>query len=174
MIGNPKKPRKLSPYSRQLLAIVDKYKAETGEQEPNLYKAAMWAEEKGLIDLPIVDPHRVLARNLARACQQDYVVDENGEPVRRRHAVKIVIADEQTTLWPNMEHINPAKMRASLNRRRKGSGEDILQIERDRRYYNKKHNPGDPIEMDYNYNTDVEEHFMPTEYPDAPPEGKED
>jgi hypothetical protein len=65
-------------------------------------------------------------------------------------------------------------MRASLNSRSKGCGEDILQIERDRRFYNKKYNPGDPIEMDYNFNTAVEEHFMPTEYPDKPPDDQPD
>ena len=73
-----------------------------------------------------------------------------------------------------MEDIAPAPMRASLNARSKGCGEDVLQIERDRRYFNKHHNPGDPIEMDYNFNTAVEEHFMPTEYPDAPPEDQSD
>ena len=126
------------------------------------------------MDLPQVDPHRVMARNLARACQQDYVVDENGEPVRVRHPVRETVGDKQLTFWPNMEDIVPAKMRASLNSRRKGSGEDILQIERDRRYYNKKYNPGDAIEMDYDYNKDVEEHFMPTDYPDASPENQSD
>jgi hypothetical protein len=147
---------------------------ETGKREPNLCHVAIWAHGKGLIQLPRVDPHRVLARTFARACQQDYIVDENGEPVRRRHAVKVVVGDEQLTFWPNMEDLSPAKMRASLGSRRKGSGEDILPIERDKRYFNKHYNPGDPLEMDYNYNIDVEEHFMPTDYPDAPPEEDND
>ncbi len=30
--------------------------------------------------------------------------------------------------------------------------------------------PGDPIEMDFNLNPDIEEHFLPDEYPDAPPD----
>jgi hypothetical protein len=68
-----------------------------------------------------------------------------------------------------MEDMVPAEIRRSLTSRRTGTGQDILQIERDRRFYNKHYNPGDPIELDYNFNTDVEEHFLPTDYPDAPP-----
>ena len=51
-----------------------------------------------------------------------------------------------------------------------GDRSDAIQIERDRRYFNTHYNPGDAIQMDYNLNTDVEEHFLPAEYPDAPPE----
>jgi hypothetical protein len=61
-------------------------------------------------------------------------------------------------------------MHVSLSARRGGSSQDILQIERDRRFFNKHYNPGDPIELDYDMNRDVEEHFMPKDYPEAPPE----
>src|SRR5262245_23336122 len=169
MIGKPKKPHQLPNYTRSLLAIVDEYNADENDKEPDLYQVAKWAHAKGLMDLPEVDPHRVMARNLARACRQDYVIDENGEPVRKRHAVREESGDIQRTLWPNMEDIVQATMRASLNSRRKGFAEDVLQIERDRRSFNKNYNPIDPIEIDYNFNKDVEEHFMPTDYPDEPP-----
>jgi hypothetical protein len=172
-IGKPKKPRKLSQLNRQYLAILDQYKQETGIAAPNPYDAVVWAEAKGLMDKPRVDVFRVMARMMVRACRQDYVIDENGEPVRRRHALKMKVGDAQKTLWPNMEDMSPVEIRVSLTSRRKGSGQDILQIERDRRYYNKNYNPGDPIEMDYDYNKDVEEHFMPTDYPDAPPDDSE-
>ena len=77
--------------------------------------------------------------------------------------------DKQLTLWPKMEDMTPEKMRLSLQVRKTGSLQDVLQIERDKRYFNKHHNPGDPIEMDYNMNPDVEEHFLPDEYPEEPP-----
>lgn len=173
-IGKPKKPHRLSNYTKALLRIVDEFKKETGDVEPDLNDVAVWAHTQGLMDLPKVDPFRQMARTLARACRQDYFVDENGEPVRRRHAVKEKRGYKQLTFWPNMEDMTPAKLRTSLTCRRKGSGQDILQIERDRRYFNKNFNPGDPIEMDYDFNKDVEEHFMPTDYPDAPPPDSEE
>ena len=141
----------------------------TGDKEPDLYEVARWAHDNGLMDQPLVDVLRIMARALARACRQDYIEDDNGEPVRRRHAVREQRGDKQKTLWPMMENITREKMHVSLSSRRSGSAQDILQIERDRRFFNTNYNPGEPIELDYDMNRDVEEHFMPPDYPDAPP-----
>ncbi len=170
MIPKPKKPRHLSTYTRQLLGIVDQYVDATGDASPDLYNAARWAHANGLLDTPTIDVIRVMARALARACRQDYIEDENGEPVRRRHAVREARGDKQLTLWPKMEDITPEKFRVSLTSRRNGTVQDALQIERDKRYYNKHYNPGNAIEMDFNLTHDIEEHFMPTDYPDTPPD----
>ncbi|HZZ28837.1 MAG TPA: hypothetical protein VFE46_12615 [Pirellulales bacterium] len=170
MISHPKKPRGMSKRTRDLLAIVDDYSKSTGDLEPNLYKVAKLAIESGQMGQPKVDPVRVAARILATACRQDYVEDENGEPVRRRHAIKIEAGAEQLTLWPKMENMTPGKFRVSLTSRRNGTVQDSLQTERDRRYFNKHYNPGDPIEIEWNLTADIEEHFMPTDYPDTPPE----
>lgn len=169
-----KKPRQLSTYTKQLLAIVDKYTAATGDTEPDLRTVARWAHAQGLMDTPPVDVIRLMARALARACRQDFIVDENGEPVRRRHAIRESRGDQQLTLWPKMETMTPEKFRVSLTSRRNATVQDALQIERDKRYFNNHYNPGDPIEMDYNLNPDVEEYFLPSEYPDTPPEEDQD
>ena len=42
MIINPKRPRPLSVYTRQLLGIVDQYIDATGDHEPDLYEVAHW------------------------------------------------------------------------------------------------------------------------------------
>jgi hypothetical protein len=165
-----KRPHKLSSYTRALLSIVDQYTEQTGELEPDLYEVAKWAAENDLMDTPVVDVTRIMSRALARACRQDYIVDENGEPVRRRHAVKETRGDKQLTFWPLMENMTPEKFRVSLTARRNGCTQDVLQMERDKRYFNTHYNPGDPIQMDFDFNADVEEHFMPSHYPDSPPE----
>jgi hypothetical protein len=170
MISNRKKPTGLSRYTRELLQIVDRYVEETGDKEPDLRDAARWAHAEGLLETPSIDVIRVMARALARACRQDYIVDENGEPVRRRHAVREERGQEQMTLWPKIEDMSPQKMRKSLQVRKQGTLQDALQIERDRRYFNTHYNPGDPIPMDYNLNPDIEEHFLPSVYPEKPPE----
>ena len=78
------------------------------------------------------------------------------------------VAARRSTLWPNMENMAPAKFRLSLTSRRNGTVQDALQIERDRRYFNRHYNPGDPIDMEWNITPDIEEHFMPAEYPEEP------
>lgn len=174
MIPHPKRPRRLSAYTRQLLAIVDQYMVETGDASPDLYDVAQWARAHGIMDSPQVDVVRIMARALARACRQDYIEDENGEPVRRRHAVKETRGDRQLTLWPKMEDMTPENFRLSLTSRRNGTVQDALQIERDKRYFNNHYNPGDAIELDFNLNLDIEEHFMPGDYPDEPPPDQPD
>jgi hypothetical protein len=170
MIPHPKKPVPLSFYERQLLQIVDKYQQETGETEPHLFDVARWGRIKGLLEVPSVDVDRINARILARVCRKDYIEDENGEPVRHRHAVKEDDGKKQRTLWPKMEDITPAKMKVSLQSRRNGMLQDALQIERDRRYFNKHYNAGDPIDISHDLSIDVEEHFLPAEYPEEPPD----
>jgi hypothetical protein len=170
MIPKRKKPRPLSTYTRQLLDLVDEYVEASGDDSPDLYEAACWAYENGKLEKASVDVIRITARAFARACRQDYIKHENGEPVRHRHAVREKRGDRQLTLWPKMENMSPEKMRLSLQVRKIVTVQDVIQMERDRRYFNKHYNPGDPIEMDYNLNVDVEEHFLPTDYPDAPPD----
>ncbi len=164
-----KKPRKLSSYNKQLLHFIEAYEAETNENGEDLRAVAFWAIQKGLWEPGITDVTKRLARELALACRQDYIADSNGEPVRRRHSYRD--KDRQLTFWFKIEDATPQKMRISAQERRNGALMDILQIDRDLNYYNENHNPGDPIQMSFNFDPDVEERHLPTDYPDAPPDG---
>jgi hypothetical protein len=86
----------------------------------------------------------------------------------RRHAFKE--PGQQHTLWVKIEEATPHQMHVSAQARRKGVLMDVLQIDRDLGYFNNHHNPGDPIQMSWDFNADVDEQHMPTEYPDAPPD----
>jgi len=166
---NKKHGRSPSQYTKELLAIIDLYVEETGDKAYDLHHVAAWAHRKGLFDPQPHDVIKQFAKELARAARQDFIVDENGEPVRQRHAVTIDRGGKQLTFWFKMEDATPANMRLSAQARRRGALADVLQIVRDIKYYNKKYNPGDPIQLDFNYNKDIEERQQPTEYPDAPP-----
>lgn len=168
------KKRSKTQWVRDRLAIIDKYSEATGQKNVDLRDAASWAHRNGLMDLQPVDVIKRLAKELASASRQDYIEDENGEPVRLRHAVKIIEGEKQFTFWFLMKDATPEQMRLTAQARRRGALSDVMQIERDLRYYNKHFNPGDPIQMSFNYDPDVAEHFMPTEYPDTPPGGNDD
>lgn len=165
-----KKCRPLSRYSKDVIGLVDRYVTETGNKDYNLEEVAAWLRQKGLMDAPPVDINKMLARTIARILRQEYTSDENGEPVRTRHSYRENRGDRQMVFWFKMEDATPEKMRLSAQNRRTGTLMDVLQLARDLGYYNKHFNPGDPIEMDYNFNPDVEELRQPTDYPDAPPE----
>ena len=169
MKGSKKQARSLSQDVKQRLAIVDLYTEETGDKTPDLHYVAAWAYRKGLFDPQPHDVIKQFAKELARACRQDFIEDENGEPVRQRHSVKVDQGGKQLVFWFKMEDASRENMRLSAQARRRGTLADVLQIVRDVAWYNKKYNPGDPLQLDFNYNKDIEERQQPTEYPDAPP-----
>ncbi|MFO0887553.1 MAG: hypothetical protein U0790_00240 [Isosphaeraceae bacterium] len=164
-----KKPRESSHYNRQLIKVLDQYIDQTGKTTVDLSEVVDWALSNKLIDYPKADMRKILARNLSRASREEIIQDENGEPVRRRHSYKIVSGETQLTFWVRMEDASPHQMRLSMQQRRKGIANDVFQADRDVNYYNRNHNPGDPITPDWNFNADVEERKQSGEYDDNPP-----
>ena len=169
-----KKVRKSSAISRDLRALMDQYAAATGKTSVNLYKVAEWAIANSLYTPPPTDIRKRLARDMAAAAREDYIEDDNGEPVRRRHAYKTTLGEDQLTLWVNIEDATPHEMRLCVNGRRRGIQSDVEQLHRDVTHVNKKYNPGDPIQPSFDFTKDVEEKGEPTEYIDAPPEEPQD
>ena len=110
---------------------------------------------------------RTNSRDLGRALSKEYIEDENGEPVRRRHSYT---TETQLTLWKVIDDLTPDEMRVSYQITRRRVGGEVFQKQRGIDYYNKNINPGDPIETSWNYDADIEDRKMPDEYPDQPPE----
>ena len=169
-----KKVRKSSVYSRQMIAIIDEYKAVTGRAEVDQHEVATWAIANGKWTMPKVDVRKKLARDLAIAAREDYIQDDNGEPVRRRHAYKLATGNGQQTLWVNIENATPTVMKLCVADRRRGIHNDVGQLDRDMNHYNKHYNPGAPIQTSFNFTEDMEEKSEQTEYIDQPPDDLED
>jgi hypothetical protein len=168
---NPrKKMRKKSEYTRRVLALIDEYEATTGDKSGDLIKAARWLMQQGKFDPPEIDPVKAIAKRLAIACRQDYIENENGEPVRRRHVYAAKTGGQKFFSWFRIEDATPEKMRMSVQHRRTGTLLDILQLVRDVDYYNDFYNPGEPIPVDVNFEPDVIELRLPRDYPDERPD----
>jgi hypothetical protein len=170
-MSTKKKMRHPSAYTKQILALIDEYESETGDKSGDLMRVARWLRDEDRMDPPKYDPVKALAKVLANASRQDYVADENGEPVRRRHCYVASPAsnDEQKVFsWFKIEEATPEKMKLSVNYRRNGTLLDILQLVRDVNFYNKNYNPGDAIPVDANFQPDVDELSLPAEYQDEP------
>src|SRR4051812_28913400 len=101
--------RALSTFTRLLLSYMEDYVAETGIHDVDLNALAFWAYSKGLVDLPKTDVIKQIARMFQRAARQDYVDDENGEPVRMRHPYRIKQGEEQMVFWFKMDDTTPEK-----------------------------------------------------------------
>lgn len=169
-MGDKKKVRRTqSTYNRQVLAMIDQYVAETENHDWQMSEVAQWAIANGLWSPPRYDPVKHLARDMQRAAREEYIQDENDEPVRRKHPYRIAVGDRFQTLWFNIEDTTPERVKLSAQQRRKGIAADVFQAERDIRYYNKNHNPGDPIQLSWNFDHDVSERDQPSDYDDTPP-----
>ncbi len=169
MNGKRRIKRSMSLYNKQVLQIIEKYVAKTGNHDWQMIDVARWAIAHDEWTPPRYDPARHLARDLSRAARQEYLEDENGEPVRRKHRYSYRVGDRYQTTWFNIESTTPEKVRLSLQQRRRGVAADVFQAERDLRYYNKNFNPGDPIQISWNIDIDIAEKDQPSEYDDTPP-----
>jgi hypothetical protein len=168
-----KKVRTPSDYTRRLIEIVAAYSAETSNTDVDLNLAAAWAYSKGLMEPQRMDVIKQMARSLAHACRQDYVEDENGDPVRMRHPYRVKNGEKQQVFWFAMDATTPEKMRMSYQQNRKGLAAEVSQRHRDINHYNKHFNPGDPIVPDWNFNADMAEQEHSGEYDDTPPPEEE-
>lgn len=76
-------------YFRTLQKIMHQYREETGIVDLDIEAVLIWAESKGLVDRPQVDPRQKLKRDMAAAARDEVITDENGDSVRRVHSYRI-------------------------------------------------------------------------------------
>lgn len=162
-----------STYHRQLRQMLERYKEETGNDTWQMIDAAKWAIANDLWKAPRYSPEKILARDMQQAARQEYIEDENGDPVRRKHPYRISSGDKYQTRWFNIEEATPDKVKISSSQRRNAIFADVVQAERDLRYYNKNYNTGEEIQMSWNFDADLSEKDQPTDYDDSPPTEEE-
>jgi hypothetical protein len=169
-MSTKKKHRGPSPYARKMLGFIDDYIAETGDQEVDHHHVAAWAIRKGRWESPTRDQVQILARDLSRAAREDFIEDENGQAVRRRHSYKVVQGEFEYTKWVKIEDASPDQMKLSVQGRRRGILSDCIQLNRDVKHYNKNYNPGEYIQPSFDFGSDIAEAEQSGEYDDTPPE----
>lgn len=177
----------LQPTARQrrgnqkMLYLVEQYKRahpEEGE-EINPHLIAPWAIRNGLWDQPPLTPEELLRRSIRRALRDDYTEDPQGREIRKYHAVIREVRTQdgirKLSHWLPIFDAPPDHMRISFALRRKAALNDVIQLKLDYDSYN-ENNKFNAIlpELDCNFNKDLEEGSLPTEYPDEAPAGEED
>ena len=164
------KKKAATGFQKKLLRLIDEFCAETGVKDVDLADVADWAVKTERYIPPRYDPVKQLRKEMQRASRQEYIVDDNGRPVRRRHAYRVKKGELQLTLWSKIEEITRKNMRLSARGRRGGILADCIQLTLDLQYYNENFNPGDPIQPSFNFEPDLIEKLLPAEYKDVPPD----
>jgi len=135
---------------------------------------AAWSLKTGLYKMPPIDPQQLLRRNIRTALRDDYIEDPQGRDV---HANQPEMVEVKTpdgirwrSRWYKIFEMPPDKMRAAGALRRRGAFRDVFQIHIDFDSYNDNNIFKAKVEqLDFNFNKDIKEATMPTDYPDEGP-----
>jgi hypothetical protein len=160
--------------NRKMIYLVELYQKEHGEEgeEIDLDSVSHWALEEGKYKLKPVSPQKILRRMMAQALRGDHTTDPQGREVRKYHFVTQQDDSGKTTSRAyDIFNAPPDHMKLSLSLRRRSALKDVAQLELDLQSYNDNNKFGETIEgFDYNFNKDLEEGAMPTDYPSEAPE----
>ncbi len=145
--------------NEQLQALIQRYKAETGQKAVDLDVVAGWAIERGATLPKPKTARELFAAQLADAARAEYRVDpKTGLSYRANHALRQRNHDgRQYTLWVDMEDATRGQMLYSLTDRRQQMVGDAVHLKIDEMIWNSKHADEEQIQLPMDFTYDVEE-----------------
>ena len=112
---------------------------------------------------------------MAMAMKNDHITDPQDRDVRKWHAVRHTDGERQWTLWETILDADPGHMRMSLQQRRQYLLSGCRQHRLDFDSYNDNNKFAATLPpTSYNFEADMDEMDLPTEYPDAPEDESEE
>ncbi len=147
-----------------LQQFADEYFAETGKESATTKEIARWAIKTGRWEAPTDLALRQCRQDFSRAMREQYITDDNGQPVRAKHVARIVRDSQQLHLWSDIRHASHKHMAVALQQRREQIVGDCRQLHRDVNFYNSRHPDLTPIQMVFDFTDDVEEGMYSGEY----------
>ena len=122
------------------------------------YEVVSWGVRHGLLRLPDIDPHTILADRMASALRNEYGTDpETGRRYRKNHAVRVYRSGVQLALWAEIETAPREHMEKAFQQRRKQIVGDCIQLKADVDFYNSKNPTTKPIQLVLDFRDDVAE-----------------
>lgn len=158
-------------YTEALQDIVERYR-ESGQPWPTDKRTiAAWAYSEGLWAPPRKSAVDELARDIAKAMANEYMVDPQGREVRRKYArrVRFKLSDgttKQMTLWDDITTATPEHMQISFQQMLNNSRAECFHHKQSVDSYNENWNTGPQLEFSYDFTESIAEMEMPTVYPE--------
>lgn len=144
-------------YTEQLQHIVQQY-INSGHSWPvSPDDIAAWAIEKGKWSPQRADIIKQCARQVSQAMREEYITDPQGRRVRAKHALRVEKDGRQASLWTDIRRATRKKMEISFQQRRQHIVGECRQLKTDLDSYNENLNPGEPIQMVFDFTYDLEE-----------------
>ncbi len=146
----------MATLNEQLLKIVEDYRA-AGEPWPaTREQMAEWAVANDRYELTRGMAVSQCAERLSRAMGLEHVKDKKGRSVRKYYAARVRENGQLVMKWDDLNAERPFMEMAAANRRNQVLGQ-CLQLKNDIDSYNDRCCPDQPIQMDFNFNIDLEE-----------------
>jgi hypothetical protein len=146
----------MATLNEQLLRIVDDYRA-AGEPWPaTREQMAEWAVANDRYELTRGMAVSQCAERLSRAMGLEHIKDKKGRSVRKYYAARVRENGQLVMKWDDLNAERPFMEMAAANRRNQVLGQ-CLQLKNDIDSYNDRRCPDQPIQMDFNFNIDLEE-----------------
>ena len=144
-------------YTKQMQRIVTRY-IEAGQKWPaTTQQMAKWAVVHRLW---APQPSTIIAQcadHLARAMREEYITDPQGRAVRAKHAARVEVNGEQTTLWADIRTAPRKHMETAFRQRRGQILGECKQLKADVDSYNQNASPDRPILMIFDFTYDLAE-----------------
>lgn len=156
-----------------LQEIVEKYRASGQPWPTTMAEIAAWAIQNKLWQPERRSLLKQCAKELATALRVEYYTDPQGRRVRKKHAYKETITNDegeekQLTLWVDILDADPKQIKVAFAQRRQSIYCDCKQLKTDADSYNDNNVHGAQLELDFDFNEDLAEDSLPTEYPSGP------
>jgi hypothetical protein len=147
-------------HNEQLQQLVNRYKA-AGEPWPaTTHQIAEWAVRSKRWTPQHYTIVAQLADQISRAMREEYITDPQGRRVRAKHVARMMRNGKQLALWVGMDDATPGHhkhMRIAFQQRRQQIVGDCQQLKTDVDSYNENYNSDEPIQMVFDFTSDLEE-----------------
>jgi hypothetical protein len=146
----------MAKLSEQLLKIVEDYRSSGGKWPATREQIAEWAVANERYELTRSMAVSQCAEKIGRAMGSKLVKDNKGRSVRKYYAAHIRENGQLIMKWDDWNAERPFMEVAAANRRNQILGQ-CWQLKNDLDSYSDRRCPEQPIQMDFNFNVDLEE-----------------
>jgi len=147
----------MANYTEQLQKIVRSYLDASQPWPATTKQIAAWAIRQGKWQPQPSALVNQCADQLARAMREEHFTDAHGRTIRVKHVARIERGGEQIALWADIRSASRSHMQIALQQRRQQIVGDCRQLKNDCDFYNENRNPGDPIQIVFDFTIDLEE-----------------
>lgn len=146
----------MATLNEQLMRIVEDYRAAGQPWPATKLEIGEWAIANDRYQLTRGMAVSQCAEKIGRAMGLEHVKDEKGRTVRKYYVAGIREDGQFVMKWDDLNADRPFMEVAAANRRNQILGQ-CWQLKNDIDSYNERRCPDEPIQLDFNFNIDLEE-----------------